>query len=113
MPPDRTTTSISGQKRSADDGFDPFISPLNLKATPPYDIQTQEQSPHAVIQSKEYNTYKSLEQQVEQLLTEPPSKFGYTDKYIQGVLDLVRARIGGRKKQNIILCITGPMGMGA
>lgn len=113
MPSDGIATANSGQKRPADDGFDPLTSPISLKSTPPYDPKKDEQAPHSVTQSKEWATYKNYERQIEQLLTEPPTKFDYKDKFIQGLLDLVNECITDRNPGKIIICLSGPMGMGS
>ena len=111
MPPEGVSSGGAGQKRPADDGFDPLISEINTKATPRYDSKSEE-APSSVTQSEEWATYKSYEDQIKQLLMEPASKFDYKDKSIQGLVDVVNDRIGGHKSEKIIICLTGAMGMG-
>ena len=112
MPPDGNTVGVAGKKRSADDGFDPLTAPINWAPAPPYDPKTQEQDPHSVAQSKEWVTYKDCEQQIEQLLTSPPTKFNYDDQYIEGLTALVHERISERNMEQIKLAFVGPMGTG-
>lgn len=84
---------------------------IDLKSTPPYEL-SQEQNLPSITQSKDWATYKACENEVEQLFTGPPAKFGYKDKFIQGLLDKVHACISGRKTEDVLLCVQGPMGMG-
>lgn len=107
------TSGGLGKKRSADDGYDPLTAPISLKPTPPYDPKVQEQTPHSVAQSKEWATYRDYERQIEDLLTSPPTKFSYNDKYIEGLTELVYERISGRKTEQIVLAFVGPMGPGS
>lgn len=103
--------AVAGQKRPADDGFDPLTSPISLKSTPPYDAN-QEQAPFSVVKSKEYATYKTYEGQIKQLLTEPFKTLQNPDKFLQELKEKIVKRIAGQKQQKIVVCLTGPMGAG-
>lgn len=100
-----------GQKRAHGDAFDPLTSPISLKSTPPYD-STKEQTPFSVIQSKEYTAFKSHEEHIKRLFTEPFKTVQHIDKFLQGLRDTINERIAGHERERIIVGLTGPMGAG-
>lgn len=113
MSRDGTTVAVGGTKRAADDGVDLLDpkSPISLKPTPRYDAMTQETT-FSVAQSKEYETYRTNEEQVKQLLTGQFKNVQDPSSYIQDLGEWISKRVAGRKPEKIIVCLSGPMGAG-
>lgn len=85
--------------------------PVNLKATPPYDLH-KEQVPNSVLLSKEWADFEKGKRYILNLLMEPLSKANSNDKSIPGLIDFVKERLENEKSEKIILCLSGQMGTG-